>query len=54
MEGNEDSDIMPEDSNITITGPKGTKVVFKDPKVQVLVAFVVGIFVGMGILTYLL
>ena len=49
MEGN---DI--DDTELEIHGPRGFKLIIKNPKVQFLAVFVAGILVGMGILTYVL
>lgn len=42
-----------DESDIVITGPKGTKVVFNNPKLQVIIALVVGFLAGVGVMTWL-
>ena len=57
MEGNEEigeSNTGTGDSDIVITGPKGTKVIFRNPKLQVVIALIVGLLTGIGVTTWLL
>ena len=46
MEGNGNDDIV-------VTGPRGFKARFNDPKLQVVIALVIGIGIGMGVMTWL-
>lgn len=48
MEGNEES----QESDIEITGPKGFKVKFKNPKLQIVIALVVGFCAGIGVMSW--
>ena len=52
-EEREESNTGTDESDIVITGPKGTKVVFKNPKIQIVIALIVGFCLGVGAMTWL-